>query len=134
MMKQVIVMRTDLNMPAGKMIAQGAHASSNAILSTARIFNHEEDSDYSVIAIPYTAQMREWIENCSYTKICLAVNSEAELVDIYNKAAQDPNLPVAMIKDNGKTIFNGVPTLTCCAIGPASAEVIDKFTGWLQLL
>ena len=33
MVKQVIVMRKDLNMRKGKMIAQGSHASVNAILN-----------------------------------------------------------------------------------------------------
>ena len=34
--KQVIVLRKDLNMRKGKMVAQGAHASMAALLGTAR--------------------------------------------------------------------------------------------------
>jgi hypothetical protein len=32
--KQVVVMRTDLDMPVGKMVAQGAHASIGALLKS----------------------------------------------------------------------------------------------------
>lgn len=40
--KQVIVMRKDLNMRKGKMIAQGAHASVDALLSLFHVLKRRE--------------------------------------------------------------------------------------------
>jgi PTH2 family peptidyl-tRNA hydrolase len=35
--------------------------------------------------------------------------------------------------DAGKTEFNGVPTLTCIAIGPEYEDIINPITGQLEL-
>ena len=65
--KQMIVMRKDLNMRKGKMVAQGAHASMKATL---------EYMDH-----PY---VKGWLEG-SFTKVVVAVASLDELfvVDVY---------------------------------------------------
>ena len=78
-----------------------------------------------------TPEMKYWKENC-FTKICLYVNSEEELLSVVEKA-KDANIPVALITDSGKTEFNGVPTNTCCAIGPDLSERINEITGNLPL-
>jgi hypothetical protein len=66
--KQVIVLRKDLNMRKGKMVAQGAHASMRAILNGAR---REGD----VLIIPLDARNEPWL--CGrFKKICVSVNSE----------------------------------------------------------
>ena len=126
--KQVICMRTDLNMRKGKMVAQGAHASLGIFT---RKFN-QINSNENKFLIELTGDMVEWLEN-SYVKICVRVSSEKELLEIYNKAIET-NLPACLITDNGLTEFNGVPTKTCIAIGPANSEEIDKITGYLKLL
>lgn len=117
--KQVIVMRKDLNMRRGKEIAQGAHA--------AMAFLSIKAQD----ATPISAIEREWLEGV-FTKVCVRVNSEAELDQIAAAARQD-GLQVSVITDSGKTEFAGVPTKTCLAIGPDLAEKIDKITGSLSL-
>ena len=48
--------------------------------------------------------------------------------------AKDAGVPVALIVDAGKTEFHGVPTKTCCAVGPAWKEEVDAITGELPLL
>jgi peptidyl-tRNA hydrolase len=69
--KQVIVLRKDLNMRKGKMVAQGAHASMRAILNGAR---REGD----VLIIPLDARNEPWL--CGrFKKICVSVNSESEI-------------------------------------------------------
>jgi PTH2 family peptidyl-tRNA hydrolase len=120
--KQVIVMRTDTNpkMRKGKMIAQGAH-SSMAFL--AAIAQEKED---------LTDVQRYWLEN-SFRKICVQVDSEEELVMIHEEAIA-AGLVSHLITDSGATEFNGVPTKTCCCIGPDLDEKIDKITGGLKLL
>jgi PTH2 family peptidyl-tRNA hydrolase len=130
--KQVIVMRKDLNMRRGKQIAQGAHASMKFILDRGAYYQSElgdPEQFHSDIAEPV---IQNWI-NGRFTKICVSVDSEAELDEIHNKA-KEAGLICSMIVDAGLTEFNGIPTKTCCAIGPAWPEDVDKITGHLKLL
>lgn len=120
--KQVIVMRHDLGMRKGKQIAQGAHASMSFI--TRRLQKH--------ITPVWTKPELEWMEG-SFAKVCVRVNSEEELLDVYEKA-KAAGLEVHLITDSGKTEFHGVPTNTCLAIGPDLSEKIDPITGELTLL
>ncbi len=122
--KQVIVMRKDLNMRKGKMVAQGAHASLGAVFLL--------QNEYQDGKLDRQTPFWHWV-NGTFTKICVSVNSDIELLDIYN-AAMDDGLPVKLITDAGHTEFHGVPTRTCLAIGPAWSEDIDKVTGHLVLL
>ncbi len=124
--KQVIVMRKDLNMRKGKMVAQGAHASLGAVWMI-----EGEIEDGLLLAGHYEA-FHTWKEG-KFTKICVSVDSEGELLNIF-QLASIAQLPVKVIEDSGATEFNGVPTLTCLAIGPAWADEIDKITGHLPLL
>ena len=126
--KQVIVMRTDLNMRKGKMIAQGSHASM-AFLTRNGLIDSEK---FMNIQMPNLIEAREWMQN-SFTKVCLGISSEAELDEIFNKATE-AGLTVHMVIDSGRTEFNNVPTKTCLAIGPHYSEKIDKITGNLKLL
>jgi peptidyl-tRNA hydrolase, PTH2 family len=114
--KMVIVMRKDLNMRRGKQIAQGCHA---AVLA------------YKVADTSDTA-FRSW-DIGQFTKICVSVNSEEELLDVVMKA-KAARVPVSLITDAGHTEFHGVPTHTCLALGPAWADEIDKISGGLPLL
>lgn len=135
--KQVIVMRKDLNMRKGKMIAQGAHASMKVLLDN-MILNTTLTSPTDSTQINYLVlwldnpSLKDWIEG-KFTKICLCVDSEEELNEIYEKA-KSKGLKCAMIVDAGLTEFNGVPTKTCCAIGPEWSNEIDEITGHLKLL
>jgi PTH2 family peptidyl-tRNA hydrolase len=113
MIKQVLVLRKDLNMRKGKMIAQGAHASVNSMF--------ESKPDW----------LNEWEETGS-TKIVVSVDSLEELLNV-NLQAKASLLPTALICDAGRTEFDG-PTYTAVGIGPAPAEMIDKITGQLKLL
>lgn len=123
--KQVIVMRKDLNMRKGKMVAQGAHASLGAVLVIRKALDDRPGHVWGVA-------FREWI-NGIFTKVCVSVSSELDLLWIYD-LAEKAGLPVKLIEDSGLTEFNGVPTKTCLAIGPAWADDIDKITGELTLL
>ena len=127
--KQVIVMRKDLGMLKGKMIAQGAHASLKALLDTGVI---GEMSGYDGGDIPAPARL--WLEG-SFTKICVSVTSEEELLAVFEDAGKrlSGDCPMALITDSGRTEFNGVPTNTCCAIGPWWSDEVDEITGKLPL-
>jgi len=131
MIKQVIVMRKDLGMRKGKMIAQGAHASMKVFFDRAEWRSISEIEPYCQMWMPLTFSMYEWCRGI-FTKICVSVDSEDRLHEVY-KQAQDAGLPCALIQDAGKTEFKE-PTYTCCAIGPARDTEVDVITGELPLL
>jgi PTH2 family peptidyl-tRNA hydrolase len=120
-------------MRKGKMIAQGSHASMKVILDLMNMHPTEEKGVHEkTLWLTDGTPLMDWIEGI-FTKICVSVDSEAELLEIYNKA-KDAGLICSMIQDAGLTEFGGVPTYTCCAIGPAWDEDVNKITGHLKLL
>lgn len=127
MIKQVIVMRKDLNMRKGKMCAQAAHASMKVFFEKMQFIADDEARVCNI-----TPQMKEWMEGI-FTKIVVGCNSQNELFDVHEKAT-NAGIPTALICDSGATEFNGVPTYTCVAVGPADAEDVDKITGGFSLL
>ena len=122
--KQVIILRKDLNMRKGKLVAQGAHASMGAILSLCK-----QDGDKLVLEMD--ERVKPWLTG-RFKKICVYVNSEEELLQIYNTALTK-GLVCTIIKDSGLTEFNGVPTLTAVAVGPDREDKIDEVTKHLPL-
>jgi PTH2 family peptidyl-tRNA hydrolase len=135
--KQVIVMRNDLNMRKGKMVAQGAHASLKAILDHGSIDRGEEGlGGYQfpdgIFTVSIDKHLKGWLDG-QFKKICVRVDSEEELLAIVEKC-KEAKIPTALITDNGLTEFNGVPTNTCCAVGPADETVVNAITGHLKLL
>lgn len=123
-MKQVIVLRDDLNMRKGKMVAQGAHASVSVAISMMPFI--------TIPKHPHGDAFNTWLGE-GQKKIAVRVSSEAELGAIYQKAL-GAGIAAVIITDAGHTEFNGVPTKTCVAIGPGPDEEIDKITGELKLL
>ena len=126
--KQIIVIRKDLNMRKGKMVAQACHASLGALLT---MF---EKNEYPDDRYKYSVTLNKWL-NGIFTKICLYVNSEDELISLYDRIRQEnSNIPCVMIEDSGLTEFHGIKTKTCIGIGPYWSHEIDKFTSNLPLL
>jgi PTH2 family peptidyl-tRNA hydrolase len=133
--KMIIVMRKDLNMRKGKMVAQGCHAAMKVFFNMIVTRSKRKDSIIYGMLLPpgeIGNDISAWVEGI-FKKICCGVDSEEELLRIHI-AAQEKGLPCALIQDAGITEFDGVPTYTCCAIGPAKAELIDPITGELKLL
>lgn len=114
-MKQIIIIRKDLNMRKGKMIAQGAHASMKATLDNLQHPN-----------------VLKWLSG-NFTKIAVGVDSYSELMEVVSKA-QDANLITSVIEDSGLTEFHNVPTVTAAAVGPATEDELKNITGDLKLL
>lgn len=113
-MKQAIVLRTDLKMRRGKEISQGAHASMKATLEN---LQHPD--------------VVEWLSG-TFAKIALGCGSEDEMIEL-EKRAKEAGLITALIVDAGRTEFNGVPTMTALAVGPAGDEKVNEITGHLKL-
>ena len=124
-------MRHDLGMRRGKQIAQGSHASMAFLCEKLRQVIYQRSDRLFNIDLLSTVE-KEWILGL-FTKICCRVNSEQELIEIFNKA-KEAGLEAHLITDSGKTEFNGVPTPTCVAIGPDYSHKIDSITKDLQLL
>ena len=110
MLKQVIVVRKDLKMPSGKLGAQIAHGSLEAFLNSTK------------------TNQDQWRKSGA-TKIILQVNSEEELLDIYQQAKQQ-KLACALICDAAHTFFKE-PTYTVVGIGPDDSTIF--FTDNLRL-
>lgn len=113
MYKQVILIRSDLKLPKGKMAAQAAHASVDATLKASPIL------------------MKKWRAE-GMAKICLRVENEKELYK-YIQTAKDQGLATSVISDAGHTVV-APGTVTCGAVGPASEEQVDAITGDLKLV
>jgi len=124
--KQVIVMRKNLNMSKGKMVTQGAHA------SIAFLTNKMKDNLSNPEALWWvnlSQAEKEWVYG-TFFKVCVGVDSEKELLDIgYNAVML--GLSVKYIEET--TGFDK-PTVTCLAIGPDYSSKIDPVTKHLKLL
>lgn len=125
--KQVIIVRKDLKMKNGKFGAQVSHASMAPILA---LFEKLHKHEY-VIDLFNKPVIEDWLFNGSFTKIILAVFSEDELIDIYNRL-QSAGINCVLIEDEGRTVFNE-PTKTCVGTIPVDEDVVNPITGHLPL-
>jgi peptidyl-tRNA hydrolase, PTH2 family len=111
--KLALVVRTDLGMGRGKIAAQVAHAAVTAVL---------ESRDADVAA---------WISQ-GQPKVVLKVTTGEELLALARQA-RDDGLLAEVIHDAGRTQVEP-GTVTCCAIGPADSDRVDRVTAGLSLL
>jgi peptidyl-tRNA hydrolase, PTH2 family len=112
-MKQVILVRSDLKMPKGKMAAQVAHASVEATLKSSKDL------------------VKKWRQE-GMKKIVLKVADLREM-NLYKREADAMGITTAIIKDGAHTFFKR-PTFTCLAIGPDKEEEIDEVTQDLKMM
>jgi PTH2 family peptidyl-tRNA hydrolase len=113
MLKQIIVIRNDLNMSEGKKCVQCCHASLGAY----------KKADKSVI--------KKW-ESEGQKKVVLEVNSKEEILKFYNQVKKE-KIPCFLVEDAGLTELEP-GTITALGIGPEREETLDKITGNLKLL
>lgn len=123
--KQIILIRGDLKMSVGKIAAQVSHASMAFMLKQVQAQGKEKN------ILNMTQDGLEWIKT-GQTKVCVKIDSEVELLEIVKKA-KSMGLEAHAIVDAGRTEFDGVPTVTCAAIGPNKSIEIDKLTKHLKL-
>jgi PTH2 family peptidyl-tRNA hydrolase len=118
--KQVIILRTDVKMSKGKLVVQGAHASTLAVLDA------RESS-----SLAHETWLEEWIKE-GFPKIALKAKSEEDLKRAF-EGAKKLGLPCALVFDFGLT---EVPpkTVTAVAIGPAPIELVDRIGKQFRLL
>jgi len=114
--KQVIVVRNDIDMGKGKLAAQVAHAS---LMS----YFEAEKADPDVT--------KRWLEE-GEKKIVLKVNDETSLKKLF-EAFKYKHVPCALVSDAGLTELPP-GTITALGIGPWLSAEIDIFTKALKLL
>lgn len=141
--KQWIIIRKDLKMRKGKIASQAAHASMKVIFD---LWKYEDvnisdrnqmerkliPQRWYGLKIDHDSALFKWISG-TFTKITLSVDSEEELLELYNKAKEE-GLPCSLVEDRGLTEFNGVKTKTAIAIGPAYPSQVQHLTGELKML
>jgi peptidyl-tRNA hydrolase, PTH2 family len=128
--KQIIVLRADLAMLAGKAASQAAHASIRFL--TQRLVSMEvriEDALEMRVALSEPELL--WVKG-QFTKIVTRVPDEESMWEL-NHRAVNAGLQSHMVVDSGHTVFDGVPTLTAMAIGPDYSSKLNPVTGHLEL-
>ncbi len=111
--KQVILVRADLKLPKGKLAAQAAHASVEAVLKTTR------------------GKVMRWRRQ-GMKKVVLKVKDLDELKQ-YHTWARNKGIVAELITDAGRTAIKP-GTVTCCGIGPDKAQRIDELTATLKMV
>lgn len=131
--KQVIVIRKDLGMRRGKEIAQGSHASSMWLMKRmeAGFMPPRNFSGSELHCLVLSEAEKRWLGG-EHRKVVCQVQDETTLRAIH-QLGLEAGLESHLVTDLGATEFNGVPTVTACALGPDSAERIDPITGHLKL-
>ena len=114
--KMCIVLRMDLGMSTGKLIAQAAHAAVGAT-ELGKKENHKA--------------WRRWRDEGG-KKVALEADSLEELEELREKA-DDLDIVNIIIQDAGHT---EVPagTVTALGLGPERSDLLDKVTGDLPLI
>lgn len=114
--KQVIIVRTDLEMSRGKMGAQIAHASLMSYFEVEKI-------DKNIA--------KEWLDT-GEKKIVLKVSNEEDLKRLH-EAFKFKKVPSTLVADAGLTELPP-GSKTALGIGPWKSSEIDQFTKSLKLL
>jgi PTH2 family peptidyl-tRNA hydrolase len=114
--KQVIIIRSDIEMGRGKTAAQAAHASLMSYFDA-------ELRDKKIA--------REWLET-GEKKIVLKVDGEGALMKFF-EAFRFKKIPCALVSDAGLTELPP-GTKTALGVGPWKSSDIDLLTRGLKLL
>ena len=137
--KQVIIIRKDLNMRKGKMVAQGAHASMKVIFDMMvreETIRNTGDVPFGMVEyrvrVLKNSSLEKWISGI-FKKIVVGSENLNEMVEAYNEAKKQ-GIPCSLIEDAGLTEFGGNITITAVAIGPDTPERIDPITSKFKLL
>ena len=118
-MKQVFIVRTDLEMGKGKIAAQCCHAAVKAYRDLSKAGSEAQKA----------IESWEWQGS---RKVVVKIEGEQELLDIIASAKMN-GLYATTIRDAGKTQIAAGST-TVGVIGPGGEKSIDEISGHLKLL
>ena len=111
------VVRTDIEIPVGKLAAQAGHAFLGA-------YEHCRDTQPETFSAYHRSDLKK--------KICLAAEDEAALLRIYD-LCEERGIAVYLTKDAGLTVFDE-PTLTAVGIGPIKRSDLPGYIRHLPIL
>lgn len=150
-MKQIIIVRKDLNMSKGKMSAQVAHASMAFLTNALKNVGHKMQTNLNTISTEYYKCnlyipkdiYKDWICG-SFTKVILEAKNKYQLEKVYKIADElclKEGVDYFPIKDNCYTELkpeevdeNGIGrTLTCVGFVPLDDETANKISKKYQL-
>jgi PTH2 family peptidyl-tRNA hydrolase len=131
--KQVILVRNDLDMSPGKACAQVGHASLlflaervNKAIATGEEINFNTSVLHWLLGARQQATVTSPVTYGGMKKIVLGVKNNREMYDLLWQA-HDAKLEAYTVFDEG------LESVTCVAIGPDHAVAIDRITGDLPL-
>jgi PTH2 family peptidyl-tRNA hydrolase len=122
--KQVIVVRKDLNLKKGKLAAYVAEASMLFLVENNDSPRRDE------FTIKLNPEESIWLTE-GQQKIILGINSGDALRDLLLKAELDGVEAHHLIVQD-KAEFDGDRTLVCASFGPASSQDLSKIIGKLK--
>lgn len=125
LVKQVLVIRKDLPMPAGKKVGQGAHGAVNVFAKEHGAYVVQVDTGHE-LRVPLDRDAKAWFDS-NYRKIVVGIKSERALLALYEDA-RAAGLRCHLVRDDGLTVFNGDKPYTALALGPHEDGVLDKLT------
>lgn len=106
-----------MNGNRGKLAAQAGHAYLHAYIDA---YNR-----FTIDAVKYMSEGKA-------TKVCLVVDNVDQLDKI--QRAYIDKCGNSMVTDAGKTVFNGVPTVTCLGVGPILRDEVGEDIKALKVL
>jgi len=108
------VVRIDINMPLGKLIAQTGHGFMGALVGC-------KDEDLKARYL-----------GAAFTKIALK-GKNLNALERAKRECDELGITTALITDSGRTVFNE-PTVTCLGIGPVTYDQLPKYVQKMHLL
>lgn len=116
MLKPIVYFREELEMPEGKLAAQVSHAL--MMLVTSQMKDCEEGR---IISSEKSVKLNDWI--ISGFEFDLIPSSEKEMEKVASKLNKNQYKKVV---DQGRTVFEGVKTLTCMVVFPEGLEAEEE--------
>lgn len=119
-----LLVRDDLDMPAGKLATQSGHAYMNLAIQMIQRSSNSMYPDFKDRISSYL--------NSGQAKITVRVKN----LDALERALEEckaADIPCNSVRDEGRTIFTE-PTITVMAVGPCYRDELPKFVQRLQLL
>ncbi len=116
------IIRSDLEMPSGKLSAQAGHAYTDSLMNA--LNTHPEN----------VANYRN--SQSGGSKVTLKAKNEDHLIKAYIQAKSE-GVPCALIVDQGHILpphFDGKPIITALGIGPCKKEDIKHITKKFQCI
>ncbi|MCU4753450.1 aminoacyl-tRNA hydrolase [Halobacteria archaeon AArc-curdl1] len=109
-MKQAIIVRNDLDISVGKLVAQACHAS----------------------VLGYKREEKHGANQAQGNEMKVVVHAGGDTLHELADKARTKGIPSQMVRDAGRTeVERG--TVTALAIGPADESEVDSLTGHLPL-